>query len=51
VPAGWAVWGDRLLQILDVEGTRLVISASYPPDASEQDRAELDEILASIKLF
>jgi hypothetical protein len=38
----------RLLQILDVDGTRLVISASYLPGASPQDRADLDEILASI---
>lgn len=40
----------RLLQILDVDGTRLVISASYFPDASPQDRADLDGILASIRI-
>jgi basic membrane lipoprotein Med (substrate-binding protein (PBP1-ABC) superfamily) len=40
----------RILQILDVDGTRLVISASYFPDASPQDRADLDEILASIRI-
>ena len=40
----------RLLRILDVDGTRLVISASYLPNASPQDRADLDEILASIQL-
>ena len=28
----------RILQILDVDGTRLVISASYFPDTSPQDQ-------------
>jgi basic membrane lipoprotein Med (substrate-binding protein (PBP1-ABC) superfamily)/DNA-binding SARP family transcriptional activator/energy-coupling factor transporter ATP-binding protein EcfA2 len=41
----------RLLRILDVDGARLVISASYLPDASPQDRADLDEILNSIRLL
>jgi hypothetical protein len=40
----------RLLKILDVDGTRLVISASYFPDASPQDRADVDEILDSIQI-
>jgi basic membrane protein A len=40
----------RILQILDVDGTRLVISASYFPDASPQDLADLDEILDSIRI-
>ena len=56
--AGGGFFGDvaegpnehRLLQTLDVDGTRLVISASYFPDVSPQDRADLDEILASIRL-
>jgi hypothetical protein len=41
----------RVLQILDVDGTRLVISASYPPDASPQDRADIEQILDSIQLL
>ena len=38
------------LWILDVNGTRLVIVASYFPDTSPQDRAAIDEILASIRI-
>ena len=38
------------LWILDVDGTRLVIGATYFPDTSPQDRADLDEILASIQI-
>jgi hypothetical protein len=38
------------LWILDVNGTRLVISATSFPDTSPQDRAALDEILASIQI-
>ncbi len=37
------------LWILDVNGTRLVITATYFPDTSPKDRAALDEILASIQ--
>ena len=36
--------------ILDVDGTRLVILASYFPDTSPQDRTALDEMLASIQI-
>ena len=38
------------LWILDVNGTRLVIVATSFPDTSPQDRAALDEILASIQI-
>ncbi len=38
------------LWILDVNGTRVVIVATYFPDTSPQDRAALDEILASIQI-
>jgi hypothetical protein len=38
------------LWILDVNGTRLVIVAASYPDTSPQDRADLDEILASIQI-
>jgi hypothetical protein len=37
-------------RILDVDGTRLVITAYYVPNASPQDRAALDEVLASIQI-
>lgn len=38
------------LLILDVNGTRLVIAATYFPDTSQQDRAAIAEILASIQI-
>ena len=38
------------LWILDVNGTRLVIVAVDFPDASPQDRADLDSVLASIQI-
>jgi hypothetical protein len=38
------------LWILDVNGTRIVIVASRFPDTSPQDRATIDEILASIQI-
>ncbi len=38
------------LWILDVNGTRLVIVAMSFPDTSPQDRAAIDEILASIQI-
>ena len=37
-------------RILDVNGTRLVISAYYSPSSPPQDRAALDEALASIQI-
>jgi hypothetical protein len=36
--------------ILDINGTRIVIIAAYFPDTSPQDRAAIDEILASIQI-
>jgi hypothetical protein len=38
------------LWIVDVNGTRLVIAATSFPDTSPQDRAAIDEILASIQI-
>jgi hypothetical protein len=37
-------------RILDVDGTRLVITAYYVPSASPQDQAALEEALASIQI-
>ena len=37
-------------RILDVDGTRLVITAYYFPSSPPQDRAELDHVLASIQI-
>lgn len=37
-------------RILDVDGTRLVITAFYFPSTSPQDRAALEEALASIQI-
>jgi hypothetical protein len=37
-------------RILDIDGTRLVITALYLPRATPQDRADLDEALASIQI-
>jgi hypothetical protein len=50
-----AWWADtpnqhNQLWILDVNGTRLVIVAFVDPDASPQDRADLDQVLASIQI-
>jgi len=36
--------------ILDVEGTRLMVMAWFPPNTSPQDRAALDEIVASLQI-
>ena len=36
--------------ILDVDGTRLTILTGYPPNTSAQDRADLEEILGSIRI-
>ena len=51
-PHYWAQGPNQHNQvwILDVDGTRLVIVASYFPDTSPQDRAALDEMLASIQI-
>jgi hypothetical protein len=51
-PGFWAQGPDQHHQqlILDVDGTRLVITAYYVPSPSEQDRAALDEVLASIQI-
>ena len=38
------------LRILDVDGTRVVIVASWYPDTSAEDRAAIDEILSSIQI-
>lgn len=55
---GWA--GGRYQQtpgqvdriwILDVDGERLVIDASYLPNASPDDRAELDAVVKSIRFL
>ena len=49
----WSDPGPNLhiqLWILDVNGTRLVIVAGDFPDASPQDRADLDAVLASIQI-
>ena len=51
-PGYWAQGPNEHNQvwILDVDGTRLVIDACYFPDTSPQDRAALDELLASIQI-
>ncbi len=38
------------LSILDVDGTRLVINAGYPPDVSTQDLRDLHAILDSVQI-
>jgi hypothetical protein len=38
------------LWILDVDGVRLVLDVSYTPDATAQDRAELLQIVESIRI-
>lgn len=51
-PPFWAQ-GPKMhnqLWILDVGGTRLVIDAYFLPDTSQEDRAALDEVLASIQI-
>jgi len=53
VPPGyWAQGPQQHIQqwIVDVDGTRLVIFAGILPSASPQDRAALDEALASIQI-
>ncbi len=51
-PGFFAVGGGQHIEqrILDVNGTRLVISAYYSPSSPPQDRAELDQALASIQI-
>ena len=51
-PNHWAQGPNQhnQLWILDVDGTRLVIDAYSFPNTSPQDRAALDEILASIQI-
>jgi basic membrane lipoprotein Med (substrate-binding protein (PBP1-ABC) superfamily)/DNA-binding SARP family transcriptional activator len=51
-PATWAQGPNQQLQyrVLDVDGTRLVISAYFFPSTSPQDRAALDKVLASIQI-
>jgi hypothetical protein len=38
------------MRVLDVDGSRLVIGASTFPSTSPQDRAVLEEVLASIQI-
>jgi hypothetical protein len=51
-PATWAQGPNQHLQswVLDVDGTRLVISAFSFPYTSPKDRAALEDILASIQI-
>jgi hypothetical protein len=50
-PGFGAVASEHIEQrILDVNGTRLVISAYYTPSSPPQDRAALDAALASIQI-
>jgi hypothetical protein len=51
-PGFWAQAPQSHLQqwILDVDGTRLVISAGFVPSATPQDRADLEAALASIQI-
>jgi hypothetical protein len=52
VDAWWAQGPNQhnQLWILDVNGSRLVIVAASFPDTSPEDRAAIDEILASIRI-
>ncbi len=36
--------------ILDVDGTRLVVSATHHPDTVEQDREELADMVAELRI-
>ena len=51
-PGFFAMGPDQHIEqrILDVNGTRLVISAYYSSSSPPQDRAALDEALASIQI-
>ena len=51
--ATWAAEGPNehhKMWMLDLNGTRVVITATSFPDTSPEDRATLDEILASIQI-
>ena len=50
---GYFAWSLNLhfqIWVLDVDGTRLVIGATTLPNTSPQNRAALDEVLASIQI-
>jgi hypothetical protein len=54
-PAGWvqSVRGEQelnMLWILDVDGVRLVVDAYAAPGAADDDRAELESIVESIRI-
>ncbi len=51
-PGNWAKGPNEHLQywVLDVDGTRLAIGVASYPSTSPQDRAALDEALASIQI-
>ncbi|SDS97729.1 hypothetical protein SAMN04488543_2762 [Friedmanniella luteola] len=51
-PSLWAQSPNRHNEawILDVEGTRLVILAGYPPSISAQDRADIETIIGSVEI-
>jgi hypothetical protein len=49
-PPGRVPNQHREFWVLDVEGTRLMVVAWSPPNSSQQDRAALDEIVASIQI-
>jgi hypothetical protein len=42
--------GHHQLRILDVDGTRLVITSFWYPDTPAEDRAAIDEIIGSIRI-
>jgi basic membrane lipoprotein Med (substrate-binding protein (PBP1-ABC) superfamily) len=50
-PNRWVLPNTRVqLWVLDVDGTRLVISTMYYPDTTAQDRAEINEIIDSVQI-
>jgi hypothetical protein len=50
-PSRWVEPNEHLqMWVLDVDGTRLVISTGYFPDTSDTDRAEINEIVNSIQI-
>ncbi len=51
-PGQWAFFPDQHFQmsVLDVDGTRLLIAAITYPSTSPQDRAALEEVVASIRI-
>ena len=42
--------GHHQLRILDVDGTRLVITTIWYPDTSAEDRAAIDQIIDSVQI-